>query len=47
LGTRAEAAFAETVPESAHLAPAGLLVLLAWVDAGIAIAEVSLRGRDA
>jgi ABC-2 type transport system permease protein len=48
LPSQAGAAFITTVPESPHLgAGAGLLVLLAWVAAGIALAVISLRRRDA
>ncbi|MCW2495227.1 hypothetical protein [Jatrophihabitans sp.] len=48
LPSQAGASFTEALPESPHLAPgAGLVVLLAWVAAGIAIAAASLRRRDA
>ena len=48
LPSRAGAAFTTTAPESPHLAPGvGLLVLGAWVAAGVILAIVSLRRRDA
>ena len=48
LPSRAGAAFTSTRPESPHLAPGvGLLVLGAWVAAGVILAIFSLRRRDA
>jgi ABC-2 type transport system permease protein len=48
LPSQAGAAFITSSPESPHLsAGMGLLVLLAWVTAGVLVAVVSLRRRDA
>ncbi|MDP9093838.1 MAG: ABC transporter permease subunit [Actinomycetota bacterium] len=48
LPSKAGAAFISSNPESPSLsAGAGLLVLVAWVAAGIILAAVSLRRRDA
>ena len=48
LPVQAGSDFATSIPESPHLSQgAGLLVLLAWVAAGIVAAVVSLRRRDA
>jgi hypothetical protein len=48
LPVQAGSAFDSSLPESPHLSPwAGLVVLLAWVAAGIVGAAVSLRRRDA
>jgi ABC-2 type transport system permease protein len=48
LPSQAGAAFISSAPESPHLAPGiGLLVLLIWVVAGVTVAIVSLRRRDA
>ncbi|HEU5008282.1 MAG TPA: hypothetical protein VFT67_14995 [Jatrophihabitantaceae bacterium] len=48
LPSEAGAAFMVSAPESPHLSPgAGLLVLLGWVAAGVVVAAISLRRRDA
>jgi ABC-2 type transport system permease protein len=48
LPVQAGGAFATSVPESPHVSAwAGFFVLLAWVVAGIGIAAISLRRRDA
>jgi ABC-type transport system involved in multi-copper enzyme maturation permease subunit len=48
LPVQAGSAFASSLPESPHLSPwAGFFVLLAWVVAGVIVAAVSLRHRDA